>query len=610
MFIKKIAKSEYFPWFFFAFWLLFLLSVSVFRDSRLDENIYLADSVFISNLLREGEWIGNYGVGLHGFLSKLIIGCVFLLTGPSVFVATFFNVILAILSGVLFYKILHKNFKFTIIYSLLGVTLLFCSYQFLTYTTTFYRDIGALFCLLLVLNSILDKRNKFLIGLFLLLLLDAKEHVFYTVAPALIIWIGIESIWNNKGSYFFILRDFFLNGLKIFLPCLIFLILMFTTSIVPLNIYNANILGLTKNGIEIMISNFDLDVSTYNRDLASNPGIARAMPIIAIPQNITPFLSFLLSCINILLLYLGKILYPRTFSFLSVPFLILIPSVICAIRYLIICVKAKNTENVILPIIMFVFLAIYIFHASIGRYIIPVLPIIILFFLVFVKDLPFNKNSIKWILLITMLAILGGLFFEYSYILVKVLINVFLFLILLFICFKKEVKNNLKYLFLIFICFFSIGTSLFASYKHGQIGGYLLYGYNRECNNIVSLVNEDEKIWINDIGWDKLPFILRNEELGTSEWRWSLQEWIPKKKFLKNRVNTRTFNFYWYGLDDFKDKLYENNIQKIVYVKLNKEGEKRYLLQDRLDLLSSADWLILNKAIEMRNKTIYIFTVK
>jgi len=155
--LKKVLNKKNTTYIFFIIWFLLFISLSLFRDSRLDENIYIGDSVEIANILQRGEWIGNYGIGLHGFLNKLFIGAIFIFTGPSVFIATLTNIVFAISSGIVFYKILSKHLNFSKIYSLLGVTLLFSSYQFLTYTPTFYRDIPALFFVLLTIYSILDQ---------------------------------------------------------------------------------------------------------------------------------------------------------------------------------------------------------------------------------------------------------------------------------------------------------------------------------------------------------------------------------------------------------------------------------------------------------------------
>ena len=611
LFLRKIVNYKYASLIFFLTWFLGFLTLSVFRDSRLDENIYLGDSIQISNLLKEGVWIGNYGIGLHGFINKLLLGIIFVFTGPSVFIATFSNILFAIFSGIIFFKILFKHLKFSKPFSLLGVTLLFSSYQFLTYTPTFYRDIPALFFVLLIIYSILEKKSKWLTGLFLLLLLDSKEHVFYTIAPAFVLGIAIESYLLNKKHYLKAIKEFISNGFKLFLPSLLFLILMFTTSIIPLNIYNANILGLIDGGLESMSSNFDLDTATYNRDVAANADIARVMPTFPIPMGASTFTSAMISFINIILSYLGKTLYPRTFSFLSVPFIVLIPSIWFAYRYFIENLKKKDVEKLILPIMLFVYIFIYILHASISRYIIPISPVIFLFFLMFLRDLVPKHIYTRKVFLLTFFFIVAGLYFEYSYVLIKIIINMILFSILFLIYFSKRVnKENLKLFLILIISSFTIGTALLASYSYGQIRGYILYGYNRESEKIVSFVDKNETIWINDIYWDRLPFVLREENLGQPEWRWSLKSWLPKKKLLMENVGFRTYNFYWSNEEYLKEKVRENKINKIVYIKVHKLSEKEsLLLQDRLELIMTFDWLRLEKTEDMKNKTIYIFSV-
>jgi hypothetical protein len=370
-------------------------------------------------------------------------------------------------------------------------------------------------------------------------------------------------------------------------------------------------LGLVEGGLEPMTSNFELEVATYNRDVAVNTDTAKVMPIITTLPKQSTFLTLIGRYVNIFLSYLGKILYPRTFSFLSVPFVVLIPSVWIAFRMGIEWFKKKETSKLLLPLMLFVYLLIYILHASISRYLLPISPVIFIFYLMFLKDLTSNQKYIKKLLLVTILFILGGLYFEYSYIYVKVLFNLILIGLYLFIYLSKSKnKHFLKLVVIILLSIFFAGTSLLASYSFGQIKGYTLYGYNRDCEKIISLVSKDDVIWINDIHWNGLPSILREENLGQAEWRWSLKEWIPKKKLLKQNTGTKTFNFYWRNDDLLRTSVKENGINKIVYIKLHKYWEKEnLLLQDRLDILLNSKWLILGEQKEMKNKTVYIFNV-
>jgi hypothetical protein len=609
--LKRIVEYKYTLVLFFLFWFLVFVGLSFFRNASLDENIYIADSVEISNILKRGEWIGNYGIGLHGFLNKLLIGIIFIFTGPSVFIATISNVLFAIFSGVIFYKILFEKVSFSKGYSLLGVTLLFSSYQFLMYTPTFYRDIPALFFFLLVVSSVLGKRSKWITGIFLLLLLDSKEHVFFTVALAFVMWVGIESIINNKKRLLDNVKEFIYSNFKLFFPSFLFLILMFTTSIVPLNIYDANILGLIDGGLAPMASNFNLEMSTDNRDVATNTDLVKVMPTFSIPDNKSTIVIYLLSFFNITFSYIGKIFYPRTFSFLSIPLIVLIPSIGFSFRYFIEGIRKKETSKLILPLVLFVYLAIYILHASISRYLLPISPVVFLFFLMFLKEFSKKESYKLKILILTLIFVFIGLYFEYSYVVLKILINALLLLTMSLIYFNKKFDSKiLKLSFILVISIFSFGTCILSSYLHGQIKGYRLYGYNRECEKIISLVNKNDRLLINDISWDKLPFLLREENLGNAEWRWALREWIPKKSYLIPYKRIDTYNFYWANIEALKKGIIENEIEKMVYIKLKVLDEKEdILLQDRLEMLLDTEWLKLEKEIEMQNKVIYIFNI-
>lgn len=608
-FFNKTQVIKYLPAIFFVSWFLLFLLLSIFRDSRLDENIYLGETTVISDLLQNGEWIGNYGVGLHGFLTKVIVGGVFIFTNPSIFVATLFNILLGIGSGVIFYKILKINFKLPLIYSLLGVTLLFCNFQFFTYIPTYYRDIGALFFVLLIIESVLNNRNKWLTGIYLLLLLDAKEHVFFTLLPAILLWVVLKAYMSHKNELKILLKEILLDCLKYLLPSILFLLLMFTSSVIPLNMYDAKILGLIRGGLGRMFSDFEMDAATYNRDILTNPDTAKVVPTIELKGLSNGFVQAVTSFVNVILSYFGKIFYPRTFSFLSVPFIILIPSISMMFKLLKEWLKQKEFNRLFLSGSLIIYLVIYIFHASIGRYLIPILPIIIIFFVLFLKDLRKDKFYIKT-LLITILFSSVGLIFEYSYVWIKVSF-ISLIVLMLFVMLWKKDFNRLRFkIFLVFLLsIFTIGTSVLASYKNGQIGAYLKYGYSRECEKILSYVKTDEKIWINDIGWDRLPFILREDKVQSPEWRWKLKEWVPKKKLLKKETKFMTYNFYWKDVDEFREKLIEEDVEKIVFVKLDDNVDEGFLLQDRLEILRNAKWLELEKSVTMKNKVVYYFKI-
>lgn len=606
---KKYEK--YLPIIFFVIWFILFLVLSYFRDAKSDENIYLGDSAVIADLLNGGKWIGNYGVGLHGFITKLLVGIIFIFTGPSVFIATLFNIFLGISSGVLFYHILKKHFSLSLFYSLIGTTLFFSSFQLVTYLPTFYRETSVLLAILLVIDCILSKRNDWITGLFLVFVLDGKEHVFYTLAPALILWMLVVSWGELKTKKLVeVIKEFVSRGFKIFLPSLLFIILMLTTSIIPLNIYNPNILGLTDEGTKQFSINFDPQFATINRDSVTNPEIARYIKMIPTKESYSQVVKTGIEIVNIILSYIGKIGYPRTFSFLSIPFLILIPAVITAIQYIKKWFKEMDKEKLFLPIAMFVYLIIYIAHASISRYILPISPIIYIFFLLALDDISKRKKMHYASLILIALFVSWGLFFEYSYVLIKIIFSFIIFLSL-FVLGRIQVKRRevLKYLLVFCLSAFIFLSSLLASYKNGQIGASILYGYDRECEKILKPVKE-ETIWINDIGWDRLPYVLRNENVQNPEWRWGLKDWLPKNNLLFVNKDFRTYSFSWKSEESFKERVYGYKISKVLYVQLAQvyEGDD-LLMQNKAEQISKFNWLELEKTTEMKNKTVYIYNV-
>jgi len=164
----------------------------------------------MSRLIKEGLWIGNYGVGVHGFLFKLPVALIYLLTGPSIFVATAFHVILACVSAYIFYKILKDNLKLKK-WSLIGLLLFITNFQFMSYSITFHRETPILFALLLFTKLYLDKKSLLVQSLAILLILDAKEYVFPVVMLTLTIVaclnIGrqkterLEKVGKSKRSF-------------------------------------------------------------------------------------------------------------------------------------------------------------------------------------------------------------------------------------------------------------------------------------------------------------------------------------------------------------------------------------------------------------------------
>ncbi|MCP5047947.1 MAG: hypothetical protein GY940_12295, partial [bacterium] len=229
------------------------LLLSIVRNAKNDEVHYLTDSLQISDSLQTGQWIGNETVGFHGFLFKIPAALLFIITGPSVFAATLTNIVLALLSVYLSYLLL-LHFLESPKWALAGSALVFTAIFFLRALASFKRDTAIVFALLLLLFLVVKKKNKWLIGLGLLLVLDAKESVFFMILPGFILWMIYsrfpESKRNNPRPQ---LRRGFGRFTAFFFPSILFLILMFTTPLVPLNPVAGKILGLNHGGFKTFL---------------------------------------------------------------------------------------------------------------------------------------------------------------------------------------------------------------------------------------------------------------------------------------------------------------------------------------------------------------------
>jgi hypothetical protein len=167
-------------------------------------------------------------------------------------------------------------------------------------------------------------------------------------------------------------------------------------------------------------------------------------------------------------------------------------------------------------------------------------------------------------------------------------------------------KEWLRILLIILLSIFSLSTALLASYKYGQIGSYIKYGYNRECRKIVNMVEEDDIIMINDIGWDRLPFVLRSENVQDPEFRWELLDFIPKKRILIKEEVLDTYNLELLHSKRLADLIEELGISKVIYIELKEPETPQKITTKDLERYRFGK----TETVEMRNKRVYIYYVK
>lgn len=581
--------------------LLGILSLK-FRNSTLDDDFYLLETSIMTEALSKGEWIGQYATGVHGFLFKLPVAIIFLLTGPSLAIATLWNVILGCTILYLFYLILRKLFGNTL-YPLAGSLLLFSNFQFLLHLPTYMREFPVIVTLLLFIYLLLNKKSYWLIGLSLLLVLDAKESVFFMILPGFLLyilvseWSGLrfKDIWRYIKIYF-----------QTLISTIIYLLLMLFTSLIPLNTVIFTVIpGVTEGGVEYQLEHFEVGAATQSIVRLQTPEATTIQQIVPIEENTESLISKASSAV---VGYIGKVLYPRSFSFLSVPKIVFFPAILTSILLFRTFLKKKKKGYIALSLMLWSFLAVFIFRLSFDRYLFPIIPIIIIFYLLFLKDIVKKKKTYLWILGISSILALVGLIFEADYVYVKLILN----LIIIggsFLYYLIHKKYPTSYFWLVCIVSgLSFSVISFYYYSDGQIKQYINFGRDYEVEEVISQFIKEDIVMINDPGWDLLVGTYRGNVEYYPEWKWPLKDWVPRKTDLKIFDYVNTYTVQGVNIEEDMEMVEKYAIRKVALMVSNIEGVE-FPFQNRLGEYIEADWLGLVDTIDLKNKTLYIFNV-
>ena len=317
---------------------------------------------------------------------------------------------------------------------------------------------------------------------------------------------------------------------------------------------------------------------------------------------------------NIILKYTGKILYPRSFSFISIPKLVIFPSLAMSGLYLKQWWKSikKNLTMIGLVLMLWSYVIIFILRASQGRYLLAITPIVIIFFLLFLKEgFKYPKFALRVIVISFILSYIG-LLFEVTFIWVKLLFITVLGLLLLLLYWSH--KNAPKYseiVTFVLLCTVSIitlGTSLAFSIKLGQISEYMRWGYDHQADKIFKDVPLSEKIFVNDIGWDQYPKVIREDLSLYPQWHWDLNKSLPKVNQLVYLNTPNTYLYTFANSDDMKAYMKDNGIQQIFLIKSELSNIK-FDMQEFIPQLRSSTWAKLNRIVYTKNADTYIFDV-
>jgi len=579
----------------------------IFRNATLDDDLYLWESVIMKEALSRGEWIGHYGVGVHGFLFKLPVALIFFLTGPSLTVATIWNILIGCALLYVFYKILDKYFPHTF-YPLAGSILLLTNFQFILHLPTYMREFPVMLSLLLFIYLIIYKKSYWLVGLALLLILDAKESVFFMILPGYLLYLLISS-W--KGFSFNSIKEIFKRSLPVLLPPVIYILLMIFTSMIPLNTVIFTVIpGVTKGGVEYQLKHFEMKAATQSIVRLKSPDaptVYNYVPI-AVDEEKKEEESPIKKLANIVVGYIGKFLYPRSFSFLSIPKIIFFPALFTSILIFKNAIKKKEDILIALILIMWSFIGVFVVRQSFDRYLFPITPIIFFLYLIFLKNIVKNKKKYIWIVVISSVISLVGLLFEADYVYIKLGLNIIATIgyILYYLLHKKIKISSLLLSLLMGALTFSVISFYF--YKLGPLRQYINFGRDYEVEKVISYFDQGENILINDIGWDLLAGAYRGNREYSAEWKWKLRDWVPRKKHLREFEYGDTYTMYYDDIEVDREMTTIYGIEKIALTVSNIE-DIPFPHQGKLEEYLNADWLELTDTIPLKNKTLYIFKV-
>lgn len=561
---------------------------------------YLRETILITQLLENGQWFGNHGVGIHGFLFKLPVALAFMITGPSVFVASIYTSILSVIVIILFYKILNKLFN-SVYYALFGVALITINYRYIISSISYLREVPLILSVLLFVNSVISKKNIWLIGFYLLLIFEAKEYMFFALAPAYVLW-GFIYEAHVGGSKILIAKKILIRLFAAFSPTILSLVLMFYSAVVPVNMFAASLLGIVDKGFHEI---HNLDAAAKTRAVVEQMNVVKTAD--PSPEKLISFTTIL---INSALEYIRGLFSSTNFSFESLPLAVFLPSLLMSVVQFKRWRDSGNKEMLMMPLTLLSFYFIYALRLGRARYLLPILPISVVFFIHLLKEKSVKVRST--ILLLSTLALVFSLPTERANLWLRTATNTAILLAIIITHSLQHLKVDFKKIYTLYLLPLVLipASSMYLILLPytDDINNIFKYGINYETNLITSMFSKNESVWINNyLSSDNLIELLlfyREDVSIDPEWYNSLLPSIPKKSMLvKEEPNTFIFSC---TDPSFRLRLSEKNIQKVVIVS-STVNDQKFLDEECRYNFQSENWLRIEKIEHLRNKKVYVF---
>ena len=314
--------------------------------------------------------------------------------------------------------------------------------------------------------------------------------------------------------------------------------------------------------------------------------------------------------------YIKKLLFPRTFSFIAMPKIIVIPAFFMSFVMLRRFWNRGKTELIALPLLLWSYLIIYLLRESHGRYLMPVLPLLALFFAFFMIDGLKRRWFPVIVLTICALMIGFGFMFEIKFVAVKIGFNIILFsfAVLALIGYRKKWKYAKLFALAVplFTGLFATGTALAGSLTlgDGQMRSFFRFGDNMQAEKVLAEFEEENKFWLNGFASGYVMQFYMNERLTAGERVWRLAKWVPKKNLLRRYGGNqhRRIGIKIRSMDRFRKKIMTNNVTKVGLV-ISTYPKQKFSYHDKLDDFNKAEWLEFERMVELKNKELHIFGV-
>ncbi len=519
-----------------------------YRAPISDEAFYLLESVVMHKALLAGKWIGSYGVGMHGFLFKLPAALIYFFTGPSIEAATLYNVVLAVLTCSLYFLLLRNRLKLGW-WSIACLALFATSQRFLLVTPTFLREIPLLLALIVSLYIYFNVKNRFIVSIWLTVLLDAKEYVFIAFAFAIVIYELIELIQTRGSVRLANILTFIKKILLTFSLPILFTVVMFVTNLIPLNIYLAYATMLTRNKNLLTYTQNSLagGVTAITNDLAQQ---GNGDIVAAIQSNKLVSVNNTLGTITAKLVktgydYLLILLHTDTFGWMSLPFIVIIPST----YYALVVLSRKSGYSKLIKLMSVFQLSYLIFYSILhhtNRYLIPLYPTTFMFLILFFKS-AVSRTKATILLALILITSAIQLRFDDTFVTVKIAVTLVLAGLLVIILFARNTlaRNGSSAMFTVLYCVVSLAITYKYLWSPGpSVYGqaYLAdrYGYLLEYDSIAKLIDTSSKIIVPTNMSAELLAVFREDTSTTSETFWGLKDWVPAKKHQKALTDNKT----------------------------------------------------------------------